>query len=275
MPEAGLESMTSTIKLGRRGRKRKTGNNSESRESGNKRVDKIESMFELFDANPAARFAPTNYNPFEIKHRKRTSSEQYKVLEAAFRRYDKPPLAERRAIAASLGMSNRAVQVWFQNRRAKIRAKEYTVEERKRGDPNLKVKRSASCPEITLPFEPLQEALIAERTARKPSECKPPEELSPSTYDAVTSQLFFGLDLDSLPLSPQSSLLEELCGTKEEEEGWSMDDLHSKLFAILPAMSPLDILYPSPICHPQEEDSPLQMFLNDMNCASPNPNLTS
>lgn len=265
--------MTSTIKLGKRGRKRKASGNSESREVDDRRVEKIESMFELFDANPAARFAPTNYNPFEIKHRKRTSSEQYKVLEAAFRCYDKPPLAERRAIAASLGMSNRAVQVWFQNRRAKIRAKEHATEESKHTELSLKVKRSASCPEITLPFEPLQEALTAERAHRKPNESKPSEEASTISYESVTSQLFFGLDLDSLPLSPQSSFLEELCGTKEGE--WPLEDLHSKLFTLLPAMSPLDMLFSPAMYHHQEDDMSLQMFLNDMNCHSSNSSLTS
>ena len=137
-----MESMTSTIKLGRRGRKRKNGDNSESNEKT--KVNKIETMFELFDANPRARFAPTNYNPFEIKHRKRTSVEQYGVLEAAFKRYEKPPLAERRAMAAHLGMSNRAVQVWFQNRRAKIRAKEQVLE----GEKGDRVSRSSAVPPV-------------------------------------------------------------------------------------------------------------------------------
>ena len=259
-----MESMTSTIKLGRRGRKRKNEGNSESKERT--KVDRIESMFELFDANPRARFAPTNYNPFEIKHRKRTSVEQYGVLEAAFKQYEKPPLAERRIIAAHLGMSNRAVQVWFQNRRAKIRAKEQAVEEKK-GEGGWKVKRSVSCPEIVLPFEPLQEALKAEREGRKAEEHKPSGNHPTLPYDSVTSQLLYGLELDSLPLSPQSSILEELCGSKEGT--WQMDELHLKLFSLLPStISTLDLFIPSRECHEQqqEEEPSLRMFLSEVNC---------
>lgn len=53
-----------------------------------------------------------------------------------------------------------------------------------------------------------------------------------------------------------------------------MEDLHSKLFTLLPDMSPLNMLFSPDTCHRQEDDSPLQMFLNDMNCHSPNSDLT-
>ncbi|KAF9222709.1 hypothetical protein BS17DRAFT_178006 [Gyrodon lividus] len=59
------------------------------------------------------------YIPNEVKHRKRTSRSQLKVLEDVFRKDTKPNAALRKKLAAELDMLPRAVQVWFQNRRAK------------------------------------------------------------------------------------------------------------------------------------------------------------
>ncbi|GAA5808014.1 hypothetical protein MFLAVUS_001396 [Mucor flavus] len=64
-------------------------------------------------------FRPTFYNPFEIKHRRRTSRAQFKVLEKTFLENPKPNAAIRRWLAQKLVMTPRGVQVWFQNRRAK------------------------------------------------------------------------------------------------------------------------------------------------------------
>lgn len=64
-------------------------------------------------------FKPTFYNPFEIKHRRRTSRAQFKVLEKTFLENPKPNAAIRRWLAQKLVMTPRGVQVWFQNRRAK------------------------------------------------------------------------------------------------------------------------------------------------------------
>ncbi|KAG0701358.1 hypothetical protein DFH29DRAFT_571974 [Suillus ampliporus] len=62
------------------------------------------------------------YIPNEVKHRKRTSRTQLKVLEDIFRKDTKPNAALRKKLAAELDMLPRAVQVWFQNRRAKDKA---------------------------------------------------------------------------------------------------------------------------------------------------------
>ncbi|KAI6032865.1 homeobox domain-containing protein [Pisolithus orientalis] len=59
------------------------------------------------------------YIPNEVKHRKRTSRSQLKVLEEVYRKDTKPNAAIRKKLAAELDMLPRAVQVWFQNRRAK------------------------------------------------------------------------------------------------------------------------------------------------------------
>ncbi|KAG1791205.1 uncharacterized protein HD556DRAFT_1445471 [Suillus plorans] len=62
------------------------------------------------------------YIPNEVKHRKRTSRIQLKVLEDIFRKDTKPNAALRKKLAAELDMLPCAVQVWFQNRRAKDKA---------------------------------------------------------------------------------------------------------------------------------------------------------
>ncbi|CAO3629192.1 unnamed protein product [Mucor hiemalis] len=69
----------------------------------------------------SATFNPNFYNPFEIKHRRRTSRGQFKILENAFIDNPKPTAKFRLELATSLSMSPRGVQVWFQNRRAKAK----------------------------------------------------------------------------------------------------------------------------------------------------------
>jgi hypothetical protein len=51
------------------------------------------------------------YTPNEVKHRKRTSRAQLKVLEEHFRRDIKPNATLRKVLADQLGMSVRGVQV--------------------------------------------------------------------------------------------------------------------------------------------------------------------
>ncbi|KAJ7594329.1 hypothetical protein C8J56DRAFT_778532 [Mycena floridula] len=63
------------------------------------------------------------YTPNEVKHRKRTTSAQLKILEGIFKRDTKPNAALRNELAAQLDMTARGVQVWFQNRRAKEKTK--------------------------------------------------------------------------------------------------------------------------------------------------------
>ncbi|KAL7316079.1 hypothetical protein PS15m_005221 [Mucor circinelloides] len=69
--------------------------------------------------NSARNFSPNFYNPFEVKHRRRTSRSQFKILEKAFSSNPKPNSKIRQGLAESLSMTPRGVQVWFQNRRAK------------------------------------------------------------------------------------------------------------------------------------------------------------
>jgi len=67
-------------------------------------------------------WAPTFYDPFQVKHRRRTSKKQFCILEKAFNENPKPNAATRRDLAEKLKMTVRGVQVWFQNRRAKAKA---------------------------------------------------------------------------------------------------------------------------------------------------------
>jgi hypothetical protein len=60
-----------------------------------------------------------NYRPNEVKHRKRTTRAQTKILEEQFKSTDKPDAATRSELSIRLHMTPREVQVWFQNRRAK------------------------------------------------------------------------------------------------------------------------------------------------------------
>jgi len=57
-----------------------------------------------------------SYRPNEVKHRKRTTRQQLKVLEETFRSTQKPDGNVRKSLALQLNMTPRNVQVWFQNR---------------------------------------------------------------------------------------------------------------------------------------------------------------
>lgn len=81
----------------------------------------IEKMFETFHQSPNGDFKPTFYNPFEVKHRRRTSKSQFRVLERVFIENPKPTAEVRAALAQELNMTTRSIQVWFQNRRAKMK----------------------------------------------------------------------------------------------------------------------------------------------------------
>ena len=53
------------------------------------------------------------YNPSEVKHRKRTTRTQLKVLEETFKKETKPNAALRKQLASQLDMTPRGVQVRF------------------------------------------------------------------------------------------------------------------------------------------------------------------
>lgn len=69
---------------------------------------------------PLFQYNTAYFNPYEVKHRKRTSRAQLTVLEATFQENNKPSSAVKKALAAQLDMPIRNVQVWFQNRSVNI-----------------------------------------------------------------------------------------------------------------------------------------------------------
>ncbi|KAJ2850180.1 hypothetical protein IWW36_002088 [Coemansia brasiliensis] len=62
---------------------------------------------------------PNFYNPYHVKHRRRTTKEQLALLEGTFKTTPKPSSEVRKMLASKLCMTAREVQIWFQNRRAK------------------------------------------------------------------------------------------------------------------------------------------------------------
>eukprot|EP01096_Ripella_sp_DP13-Kostka_P013582 TRINITY_DN591_c0_g1_i1.p1 TRINITY_DN591_c0_g1~~TRINITY_DN591_c0_g1_i1.p1 ORF type:complete len:746 (-),score=314.90 TRINITY_DN591_c0_g1_i1:210-2447(-) len=74
------------------------------------------------DARPPQRLVyDPDFRPYPLKPRKRkkTTTEQFRVLEEVFSRTPHITTAERDALSSQLSMSGRQLQIWFQNRRAK------------------------------------------------------------------------------------------------------------------------------------------------------------
>ena len=71
----------------------------------------------FYDHQPSSPVVPTTqdafyqYTPNKVRHRKRTTSQQLKVLEAIFKRDTKPNAQLRQELGSKLNMTVRAVQV--------------------------------------------------------------------------------------------------------------------------------------------------------------------
>ena len=89
-----------------------TGNASNNNISTNNDVKFVHSTMEILENQIKREEAPK-------KKRTRTSTEQLRILQKAFQTDPMPNSGARAALSKKLGMSTRAVQVWFQNRRAK------------------------------------------------------------------------------------------------------------------------------------------------------------
>ncbi|KAJ2741193.1 hypothetical protein GGI20_005357 [Coemansia sp. BCRC 34301] len=97
------------------------------------------------------------YNPYHVKHRRRTTKEQLSLLEGTFEHTPKPSSELRKSLAGTLCMTAREVQIWFQNRRAKqkniiMRATSAT-------------KTSADCSPVLSPTDRVSPAAKLERAA--------------------------------------------------------------------------------------------------------------
>lgn len=89
-----------------------TGAASNNNVSSNNDVKFVHSTMEILENQIKREEAPK-------KKRTRTSTEQLRILQKAFQTDPMPNSGARAALSKKLGMSTRAVQVWFQNRRAK------------------------------------------------------------------------------------------------------------------------------------------------------------
>lgn len=97
-------------------------------------------------------FKPTFYNPFETKHRRRTSRAQARILEASFEENPKPSAAKRQSLAEELSMKPRNVQIWFQNRRAKAKQQPGTIKRPKDTETASKKRTSTQPPPMLQPL---------------------------------------------------------------------------------------------------------------------------
>lgn len=79
-----------------------------------------------------------------IKRRRRLTCTESHSLNAAFVVNPQPSATERKTIARNLGMAERAVQIWFQNRRAKQRRDDAAGTE-----PSLVFSRTQTSPSLT------------------------------------------------------------------------------------------------------------------------------
>ncbi|KAH9942271.1 uncharacterized protein BXZ73DRAFT_74556 [Epithele typhae] len=94
------------------------------------------------------------YTPNEVKHRKRTTRSQLKVLEDVYTYDTKPNASLRKSLAQELEMTPRGVQVWFQNRRAKTKQ-----QLKKKEAQTAAAAKGASASTDTLPEQPVTAAL--------------------------------------------------------------------------------------------------------------------
>ncbi|KAG8818310.1 hypothetical protein FRC18_000156 [Serendipita sp. 400] len=83
--------------------------------SSNLAIQQQGSLVHRHDATEWKQSSFYPYRPNEVKHRKRTTRQQLKVLEETFRTTQKPDGNVRKSLALQLDMTPRNVQVWFQN----------------------------------------------------------------------------------------------------------------------------------------------------------------
>lgn len=151
-----------------------------------------ESYFDSFHKTPQGNFKNSYYNPFHIKPRKRTSKEQLEVLEKTFETNIKPDAALRKTLADRLNMTPRSVQVWFQNKRAKVK-NEKTFAQRKQPQEEIEISSS----------------LYAKKEEDPEEKCKEDYEYFLLNYP--------GFNQDYECSVPQKQYLEETPSFKEED----------------------------------------------------------
>lgn len=146
-------------------------------------------QFMMDPYHPTSDFRPTFYNPFEIKHRRRTSRSQLKILEKAFLENAKPNATVRRYLAQQLDMTPRGVQIWFQNRRAKAKLQNKKKSQQHNSNNNNTSSSSPSCSVTSSP----NDTLIMSSDSANSFLMTPPLTTATSTNDNGAS-LFYPID---------------------------------------------------------------------------------
>ncbi|BEJ12971.1 hypothetical protein CspHIS471_0301450 [Cutaneotrichosporon sp. HIS471] len=118
------------------------------------------------------------YGNLEVKHRRRTTPEQLRVLEHYFGINPRPDNQLREFLAGELGITKRNVQVWFQNRRAKIKNQEKAREAAAQEAKNKEAAAAAAA-----------NANSSDSTAGTKTEPATPEEVNSSTSSLPSHQL--------------------------------------------------------------------------------------
>ncbi|KAI0242331.1 hypothetical protein L0F63_002391 [Massospora cicadina] len=62
---------------------------------------------------------PPTFNANRVRHRNKLTQRESNLLESLFRLDCNPRLVVRKSLAHQMGMRQRTIQIWFQNRRAK------------------------------------------------------------------------------------------------------------------------------------------------------------
>lgn len=153
-------------------------------------------------------FKTSFYNPFEIKHRKRTSRAQFKVLEKTFLENPKPNASVRRWLAQQLVMTPRGVQVWFQNRRAKEKSKK---DKKPISEPLVKQSSTSSYESISL--TPLSSSSTS--GSPPPSVCN-----CPDCFTTPMSRTLSYLDEDIMsPVTPLDNYF--FMNRQQQQQQWA------------------------------------------------------
>ncbi|KAI9253368.1 hypothetical protein BDA99DRAFT_562958 [Phascolomyces articulosus] len=166
-------------------------------------------------------FKPAFYNPFEVKHRRRTSRAQFKVLEKTFHENPKPNAHKRRSLAQKLGMTPRGVQVWFQNRRAKAKAQQRREQQQQMTSPSSSTTPSLSTTThlpMMVDTSMVSSSTVAPPMQRQHSNASSSYSVEPLTTPITPMDMFSFLDQQQqVPSYPQSFGLDHSEGEKEEE----------------------------------------------------------
>lgn len=149
-----------------------------------------------------------SYRPNEVKHRKRTTRQQLKVLEETFRTTQKPDGNLRKTLAVQLDMTPRNVQVWFQNRRAKdktlAKRAQKSLEEQQPKDiaagPADAIETSSpmDTPNVTSPVDSIgtyvQSDVLSPLSSHPTSSVTSPIDALYSQHDAIVESVNYGSD---------------------------------------------------------------------------------